>query len=610
MGGRPTRTVLEKPAWKAKYEKDQIRIVNIDGELECTIAPDEDLTYHHWSEECTRFHEELDRWEEFRDWQRGIEHQPLLNITFDPENMDQRLVQILVRLNDWREFQHYQQVKVGRAAMKTWSINQKIRNNLRKEATSDIAGCAKIQHQLSACLHELYPRQSDLEDLEKQLRWIESQIPEMLLEACASLADVSPLQIELETKLEQQANAFYQDMKILEAIPDHSVQPPHPSAGFAEKICHWGSEISRLMQERREWKIFLKWRRNQPSTADFEEQEPSGRSSDLHIWVDHVAYRQFQLERAQNWVAGWQRLLKLKEDRMKTPPEGPGLLILQDSFEMVRIYVDKFKQDILTAETQLRLAEKRLAELSSRQCASTAVQVTQQSTRHPQLPPSPPCSSASENNPGNRRRSNLSSFAAKAYHNKRSSESPTTGPPDLVQQSNVPSTGEESRAKKSDIDNKQSISVADDVVSDQVIVDDDIRMTDAPSDSYPHETTKKDKILGLKDTPPTGVTDPSSPPAPEVDVNFRSTGAARKRPLPIDQVPTSRKTRSVTKSSSNKILKKKGKEPGKKVIPLTKHQSTTLLESTSTSRPTRPITLRRSERLKKRAPASAFTSLP
>lgn len=619
MGGRPTRTVLEKPAWNAKYEKDQIRIVNSDGELECTIGPDEDLTYHHWNEECTRFHEELDRWEEFRDWQRRIEHQPLLNIPFDPENMDQRLVKILVRLNDWREFQHYQQVRVGRAAMRTWSINQKIRNNLRMEATSDKADCPKLQHQLSDCLHDLYSRQRNLEDSEKQLTWIENQIPEILSEACASLDDASPLQSELGMKLEQQANAFYQDMMILEAIPDHSVQPPHQSAGFAEKICHWGSEISRLMQERWEWKIFLKWRRNQPSTsnaANSEEPEPSGRSSDLRIWIDHIAYRQFELERAQNWVVGWQRLLKLKEDRMKTPPEGPGLLILQDSFEMVRTYVEKFKQDILTAETQLRLAEQRLAELSSRQSTSAAVQVTQQSTRHPQLPPSPPYSSSSESNPRNRRLSNLSSFPAKAYQTKGSSVSPITL--DLVQQSNVPNTDRGSRAKKSNINKKQSMTVADDVVSDQVIVDDDIQMTDAASDLYPHETVKEDKGLGLKDPLLAGVhhklmtnfKDPRLPPAPEVDLKVRSTGATRKRPLPIDQVPTSRKTRSFTKLKSSKILKNKGKKQAKKVIPFTKHQSTALLESASTNYPTRSITLRRSERLNNRVPASVFTSLP
>lgn len=621
MGGRPTRTVLEKPAWKANYEKDQIRIVNNDGELECTLGPDMDILCYHWSKECSRFLEELDQWKEFKDWQRRIEHQPLLSIPFDPENIDERLLNILVRLNDWREFQHYQQVKVGRAAMKTWSLNQMIRNNLRKKATSDEADCAKLQFQLSDCLHDLYSRQRNLEDSEKQLTWIENQIPEILSEACTSLDDAFPLRPKFEMKLEHQANAFYQDLKTLEAIPDHSVQPPRQSAGFAERICHWSSEISRLMQERWEWKIFLKWRRNQPSiskAANSEEQGSGGRSSDLYIWTDHIAYRKFELERTQNWVVGWQCLLKLKEDRMKAPPEGPGLLILQDSFEMVRSYVEKFTQDILTAETQLRLAEQRLAELSSQQFSSAAVQVTQQSTGHPQLPPSPPESDPMENMPENCQLPESSSFPTKAYQAKGSSEPHTSGILGPVQQVEVPSTDRGSRAEKSNIDKDQSVSVADGVVSDQVMVNDDIQMTDAASDSYRHETVKEDKDLGLKDPLLAGVDhksmtdvgDPGSAPAPEVNLKVRSTAGIRKRPLPVDQVPTSRKTRSVTKLNSNKILKSKNKKQAKKAIPFTKHRSTALLKSPPTNNPTRPNTLRRSERLKERIPASAFSSLP
>ena len=613
LGGRPTRTVLEKPAWKANYEKDQIRIVNNDGELECTLGPDMDITYYHWDKESTLFLEELDQWEEFRDWQRRIEHQPLLNIPFDPENMDQRLVKILVSLNDWREFQHYQQVKVGRAAMRTWSINQKIRNNLRIEATSEKADLPKVQRHISACIHELYSRQQDLEDSEKQLTWIELQVPDILSEACASLDDASPLQRELEMLLKQQANAFYQDMKGLEARPHHSMQTPHQSAGFAEIVCHWGSEISRLMQERWEWKIFLKWRRNQPSTskvANSGQQEPSGRSFDLQLWVDHVAYRKFQLERTQDWVVGWQRLLKEDEDRMKTPLQGAALSILQDTIEMVRAYVERFKEDVHTAESQLGLAEQQLAELSSQQPSSAAVQITQQSTGHPQLPPSPAKSDSTESIPGNSQLPNSSSFPTKVNRPRGSSESPLSDTLESFQQSNAPDQNRGTQAKNSIVGKKQSSTVADDFVSDQVIVDEDIQMTDAPGDLYPHETVKDDKVLEFKDTLLTAVKDFSSPPAPAVNLKVRSTEATRKWPLPIDQVPTSRKTRSVTKPNSHKILKNKGKKHAKKLVPFTKHQSTALLGSTSTNYPTRPITLRRSERLKKRVPASAFTSLP
>lgn len=623
MGGRPTRAVLEKPAWKAEYEKDQIRILNYDGELQFTLGPDEDLTYHHWSDECFRFSEELDRWKEFREWQQGMEHQPLLNISFDPGDTDQRLVEILIRLNDWREFQHYQQVKVGRTAMKTWSINQVVRNNMRKEATLDkIDYPESLRYQLSTCLHELYGRQQDLEDSETQLTWIESQILEILSEACGSLDDTIPLQRELELKLEQQANAFYQDMKILEARPDHSVQHPYQSSGLAERIRHWGSETTRLMQERWEWKIFLKWRRLQPSkAANLEEQEPSGRSSDLQIWVDHIAYRRFQLERARDWVAAWQRLLTDDEDDMKTPPEGPELFILQDSIKMVGAYVERFRKDAHTVESQLRLAEQQLAELSSQQSSSAAFQITQQSTRRIQMPLSNPKPESTESMPGDCRLPNSSSVSTEAHRTREPSSSPMRGVQESIQQSNVSNTGMARRAKTSNIDKKMSVTIAKDILPDQVIVDDDIQMTDAPSDSYPHETINEARGSGLKDTIPVGVEDTSmtdvknpvhnnSAPASEVDLKIRNTGSPRKWPSPIDQVPNSRKIRSMTKLKSNKILKNKGKKQAKKIKTFSKTQNTALLKSASTSYPTKPITLRRSARLQKRVPPSASTSPP
>lgn len=624
MGGRPTRTVLEKPAWKANYEKDQIRIVNDDGDLECTLGPDIDPTCYHWSKESTRFLEELDQWKEFREWQQGTERQPLLNIPFDPETMDQPLMDILVRLNDWREFQHYQQVKVGRAAMKTWSINQVVRNNMREEAKLDKVACPELLRcQLSTCLHELYRRQRDLEDSETQLAWIENQILEILSEACGSLDGSFPLRRELEIKLEQQANAFYQDMKILEARPEESVHPPHQSAGFVEKIHHWGSEITRRMQERWEWKIFLKWRRNQPSasTAANIEEQSRGRSSDLQICVDHIAYRRFQLERSRDWVAGWQRLLKEDEDRMKTPLEGAGLYILQDTIEMIRAHVEKFHKDVHTAESQLGLAEQQLAELSSQQSSSDVIQITQQSTRRPQMPLSPPNSDSKESGPEDWRLPNSSSVPTKPYRTRGSSKSLISLMQYSVQQSNVSNTNTARQAKKSNVDKKQSITVANDVLQNQVIVDDDIQMTDAPNGSYPHEAVKEDRASELKETALIGVedelmTDVNYPVtdnialASEVDSKIRSTETARKSSPPIDRMPTSRKTRSMIKLNPIRILKKRGKKQAKKTIPFTKDQITALGKPTSTSSSTRPITLRRSARLQKKAPPSAATSLP
>ena len=623
MGGRPTRAVLQKPAWKAIYEKHQIRIVDVHGELECTLAPNENLTLHHWSEECSRFDEELERWNEFRDYQRNKELPPLLKTAFDSESTDQRLMKILIRLNDWREFQHYQQVKVGRATMLTWKITRAIEKIVRKEAISDNATPShEISYELDTCLDKLFRRQRDLETSEKQLTWIESQIPAILSEACASLESAHPLQRQLDIKLEQQVNAFYQELKILEARPDHPVQIACEPVGFAQKICHWGSEVSRLMHQLWEWKIFLKWRRMQPSEskpAHLEEQESSERSSNLQIWVDYVTYRRFQLDRTRSWAASWQRLLKKDENEMKTAPKDLGLIFLQDSITMAREYVERFQQDIYTAESQVQLAEQQLAELSSEYSSSTIVQVTEQSTSHPRLPPSPPESDSVEIIPGDFQLTNLSSSPEKVRRSRGSTESPIGAISESVQQSNLFNEIWRLLAKKDNINKTQPVTVADVVIPDRVIVNEEFQMTAAPDDLYRHEMIE-DSGAELIDTHRSGVEDTlmidsedpvntSSRPTLKVDSKGRST--ARKLPLPTYLVPTSRKTRSAAKLDSGRILKKIGKKQVRKVMTLTEQQSLTLQNAASTSYPlAAPISLRRSERLEKKIAASAVGSSP
>ena len=366
----------------AIFEKDHIRILDSNGELKRTIGPDEDLMLDHWEEECIRFREEFDQWEEFREHQRQNENHPPLIIVFDPEKTDQKVVGILNKLNDWREFHRYQLVKVGRATMSTWNITRVIEKITDEEIVSDkTASGSRTQHEFTARplhrLRELFRRQKDLENSKVPLTWIESQTPEILLEACSSLDNSFPLQQQLETKLEQQAHGFYQHLKELEARPDQSVQSPNQCAGFAERVCHWGSEVSRLIDELWEWRIFLKWRRLPPNglaTEYTKEQQGSNKSSsELNVWVDYVAFRRYELDRTRRWVAGWQCLLKLEEDELYTTQEPMRIFFIQENIARARAYVEEFQRDNDTAETNVQLAEQLLAKLSSQQISSSKV---------------------------------------------------------------------------------------------------------------------------------------------------------------------------------------------------------------------------------------------
>lgn len=427
MGGRPTRPVLEHLAGKTIYDTEESRMANKAGEFQGTVALDKELFLNHWMEEWSRFQEELEQWKEFRDFQRNIGHQPLLKIAFDPEDLDQRLVEIITRLNDWREFQHYQQVKVGHAAMLTWRITRAMGKLMGEETLSDDSTSSdELQYRLSTYLRQLFGRRQGLKTSETQLVWIENQIPEILSETCTLLETALPLQIQLEVSLKQQADAFYQELKTLEARPEYSAQSPHRSADVAQKISHWGLEISRLMQEWWEWKIFLKWRTMQPHTlgkANSEEQESNEQSSNLSIWVDLVAYRHFQLDRTRIWVASWQRLVKANEDEMKITSEDDGLALLQDSTARERIYVNEIQGDIQIAESQVRLAEQQLAQLSSRQSSSTTAQIMEHTTSNPRMPSNPLELGSPETVQRNLEISDLRSSPAKDHGARGSTES-------------------------------------------------------------------------------------------------------------------------------------------------------------------------------------------
>lgn len=623
MGGRPTRKVLEEPAGKAVYGNKEIRIFDEHGEPQGTVALDENLTVHHWKTECVRFEEELDRWKEFRDFQPDMEGYPLLQCTFDPGNTDQRLVKILVRLNDWREFQYYyQRVKVGDALMLTWQSMRDMKKIMDEEALpEDFTLSSKIVCSLEDCLQQAFPGQRDLNTSQKQLAWIESQIPEILTESCASLEADPLLHRQLEMELEQQANNFNQELENLEARPVRSLQAPHQSAGSGQRICHWGTETTRLMQEREEWKIFMGWRKRQLSTEEAAitaEQVPSERLSDLRIWTDYISYRRYQVDRSRPWLTGLQMLLKIRENQMKTIPRDQ-LFMLEIANSWLRADMEKFQHDIRTAELKVRSAEEQFAELSSQRLSPAAVQITSQSNRHSQLPLSPPRSEPTKIVPGTSNLAHLSGSSLKVRQTKRSTNSPVSGIPHSTQPTNIPKKRSNIAAKENKTNKKQPVNVPNHTKAD----DDDIHMMKTPDHAGLEEATGNGEKVEAIRTPKGDVGDvlmgdaeepvnTCSRIASDVHPKCRSTRISRNSSLPIHQAPTSKKTRSTKKldqTTSGRVLKPAVKKPVTKAKAFTDRQNTALLSPTlAEGSPTSPPPLRKSQRLRDKAAASSSTS--
>ena len=577
LGGRPSRKVLEKPAWTANYEK-------FHGNLDGIIALDPDFMLNHWSEEWERFDDELTRWKEFRVHQQTAENYLWLKIGFDPKTTDPRLADILVKLNDWREFQGYQQVRVGRDALSIWRITRALENIVRKEAVSaEAASCPNLQYQIHNPLDGFFIRQMAFETSESLLTWVEGQIPEILAETSATLETDSPLQRQLEIKLEQQAHAFYQELQSLEARPDRLVQTPSHPLSFTRRVCHWGLETTRLMKDLWEWRIFLKWRRKnlcKSSTSNLEGQASDRLSSHVQVWVDFVAFRQYELDRTRSWVRGWQRMLPEKENTRMTTEEELGLEIRDGYPTTVRSYVKAFQQDVHTAETRLRSAEQQLAQLSSQQSSSASAQVMQNSTKPSHLPPYAPESESSAVDLFKGLNLDSPWIFSEVHRTVQSIKAPICGAPYSVQSSTVPEIKGGRRTQKCNITKKQAATVSDGMDATRVPVDDDIRMTDTCEAIYPHETVGEGADTAPVNAVMSGVEDILTIAGadlakvsliPMAEVKSCGTREVTKSPSNNCQLPSSRQTRSATKHNdilSSRTPMKIRKKSSKKVKPM------------------------------------------
>ena len=625
MGGMPTRPVLEEPVGRAIYREELgfIEIFDEHGKRTCTLGLDMDPVDYHWGEEMSRFSDELDRWKEFQNYQQSNPQLKPLFTAFAFKDTDEPLKAILIRLNEWREFEVFHQNKVNNALMLRWRNQRALEKLFQEESTSGPAASnPDTQSRIRTWLEPLFRKQTALDDCQEQLTCIENQAFEMLSNVSASLEGVPLLLQQLERKMEEQTNAVSEELKILKARPSHPARPPSPSSPSVQRILHWKSETTRLLKEHREWKIFLRWRKDQPNAdtpMSAEEPQSHGHNADLTLWFDYVTYQQVQLDKARIWVDCWRRKQRLTEQRVERMTR-ENVPMLGGSVETVEKEVERFQQEIPTAEARLRSAKQQFAELLSEQAHLASPEATQQWPNCQELPSSAPSSGGSGDRFRDQEQPNSGVSLTKAHR-----PLPTQDILGSVRPSSMSTQVGKKRAKMGNIEKEQLTAGSDAIISDPILLGDDIQMTNASKSSCPHESIEEGGRVETMDSPMGGdkdtlITDAgdsvttSSPPGSEVDSRCRGNRTTRKLAPSLHQVPTSRKTRSAVKLNeaiSRGVVKRK--KPSKKAKTFTEQQNMTLLHAGSidkTPRNSPAPQLRRSQRLHEKAAAPSFVSSP
>ena len=600
MGGRPTRSVREKPAGKAIYKEAEgiIDIVDEHGKVTCNLEYGMDPVIHHWIQECYHFEQELERWKEFQDYQHKNPHLPPLMTAFEMGDTHETVKAILIRLNEWREFETYHQCKVNTALMSTWRNRQALGKLFCKEGgmSEQAASDPETQSSIQYWLEQLFPKQIGLEACQKQLKCIENQGFEILSEAGAAIKSEPVLCQQLEKKMAKQANGVYQELKRLEARPILPVQSPSITVPYVQRLLHWNSETSRLLNERRQWKIFLRWRKTRvnasPPISTIEKQ-PNQRTVDSVLWFDYVAYQQSELDNARTLIDCWQRLQMSQEEEIEALQEA-GQPIVGGSLQAIHKYLELFQQDARTAEVQVQSAQQQSVRLCLPQSLSDAHDLPQQTTDCQNLPPTPRNSDACGSRSADRDylKSSTSPSRFCLPQHTHGASGPVYPPGEASEIGEKP-------AEKGKIDKGKLTIVSDIDVLDQVKVDDDIQMTDAPDISYQHdligasETTEPldTVIFSVEDNLMTDTDDygyNTSPFASRPDSKGRDSRNKKNPPFTVHQTRRSSKARSATKidqTVSSRVIKTPNKNTNTKVAKkaktFTEKQTMVLLNATS-----------------------------
>ncbi|KAL9070657.1 MAG: hypothetical protein Q9161_004711 [Pseudevernia consocians] len=667
MGGRPTRPIREQLTWNVTYKKGLVYLIDNDGELQCTLS-------NHWLNESIQFGRELETWEIFKECQGKIQQMARLETQLELDNTDARLIEILTRMSDWEEFEVFENRDLVEALEFEDQCLQDYSRIMKWEGTADPLQTKLAVHEaMGTWLKRLEEIQEGKEAASKQVDWINGQWPKVVAESTRAISKTPELQCQLEAKFRKQTHATFSAIQKLGGRPSHAVSPPDPSMDIFHKILYWSSKTSNYIEELLDWKTFLDWRRYILRGSPFTEPRSYRRpqfQSDLEFYAEFENFRLFQYDLAMEWLKCWQRVVRWHEEEGDDDDKAEvALSHLRDSERKVtdaatRLEKSRQEHTRAIAEHGRQIGGKIETECPEKLCPATppvSGSNSPKSSRSPSsiapystFPPSPRSSQSSQTSQSSP--SPLSSQTPQSPPSPPSSQTPQLPPsPPSSQTSQSPASPLSSqtlhsserlskdrrsadkgsraeklrrRAKKEDTRKKVTKMGNTDTERQtippfsssppQAAKDDDIQMTDALEDPRPMEPIKEFEEAVSEDTVMTDIED-SPNHILSTSSDFHSTPAtstaSKRSPSPSTQGPTSRKTRSTPKlehALDGKILKKTGKKPSKKVKVFTEQQQELLLLNIASSNNSSmgSPSLRRSERLKEKAAASAAESQP
>ena len=642
MGGRPTRPIREQLTWNVTYKKGLVYLIDNDGELQCTLS-------NHWLNESIQFGRELETWEIFKKCQGKFQQKARLETQLELDNTDARLIEILTRMSDWKEFEVFENLDLVEALEFEDQCLHDYSRIMKWEGTADPLQTKLAVHEaMGTWLKRLEEIQEGKEAASKQVDWINGQWPKVVAESTRAISKTPELQCQLEAKFRKQTHGTFSTIQKLGGRPSHAVSPPDPSMDIFHKILYWSSETSNYKEELLDWKSFLDWRRyilgGSPFTESRSYRCPQFQS-DLEFYAEFENFRLFQYDLAMKWLKCWQRVVRWHEEEGDDDDEAKGARShVRDSEREVtdaaaRLEKSKQEHTRAIAEHGRQIGGKTETECPEKLCPATPPVSgskssiapyspfppsprSSQSSQTPQLPPSPPSSQTPQSPPSplSSQTSQLppSPPSSQALHSSErlSKDRRSADKGSRAEKRRRRAKKEDTRKKVAEMGNTNTERKTIPPFSSsppQAAEDDDIQMTDALEDPRPMEPIKELEEANSEDTVMTDIEDsPNHILSTSSDFHsIPATSTASKRlPSPSTQGPTSRKTRSTPKlkhALDGKILKKTGKKPSKKVKVFTEQQQELLLLNVASSNNSSmgSPSLRRSERLKEKAAASA-----
>ncbi len=574
-----------------------------------------------WSSEAEYFGGELLRWQMFRKYQEKSQHVARLETELELDNTDSRMINALIRLTDWQEFEAYQGLNVGHALSCQDRRLRDFRWIRKWEARTEPSVVCRV---IGDWLDRMNRGQEDLEAAKKVLTWIKGEWPKIVAEVLDSISDTPELQLQLDEKFKKQTHAAFTSILNLGGHPSHAIIPPDESLDKLHRLLYWSTETSKYTEELDNWKLFLTWRQRELGDSPTEQQGylcPKFEST-LAFYAEFESFRRFEYRITLHWLDFRQRVVKWYEDGM----EEPGSPAYRE--EEARSHLRDAEQNLADAATRLErsMQEHAHAFSESGQTVSDEIKKHSSTSRPPPTPP-PSCSES----PSSQCSSSPHSCSSKQIY-----PSPPSSQASQLSQSYGRLSGNRTPPSKSNATEKlyrllkeaarkggprsdnndrtqQTLPIFS-PGSSQIEEEDDVHMVDDLEVPKPAEAKEESERPEFDDTVMADL-ETSSSDTPLCLSKFFSRPISKYEAWKIrffHRNPSLRKTLSPTKldqAPSGGVTKPTGKKPAKKVTKFTEQQTMMLLNAASNSDcPTDSLSPRINEWLKENAAASAILS--